>query len=62
VDGVTYTVELSPDLSPTSWDTGFGLLEEVSVSSIDSEMDAVTVRSTTPISGTDAAFIRLRIE
>ncbi len=57
---INYTPKLSTTLQTESWDPS--LLETVSVETINSELEQVTVRTIDPLPAHDRAFIRLEVE
>ena len=57
VQDLTYTVEVSSDLK--TWHSGIGVTQEISVVSLDSIRDQVTVKDVSGNIG--ASFIRLRV-
>ena len=62
VDGVTYIVEVKPDLVSGTWETGVALLEEQAISPNGDGTQSVTVRCKEPIRNKDRLFMRLRLE
>lgn len=62
VDGITYTVEVSTDLSPGSWQTGAALFQQIEPPIYNGDgTETMTVRLLEVLNGSDSRFIRLRV-